>query len=488
MMKSLCQFIAAIFLINLSGCGWLSRSDHDVSELLTRVESSWYSIDPKIKIAKWGGDVQPHLFYDPQAGFSAKNPVVNYIPLVVPNDERAFGIDVLSGQRFFSHLNCAQNDVWKERSSISALPQYVRGFVPRTFDQINEPLQVIVLGTKNVSLQTQRFYQARIVSSYVEQICPFGKCTLPSDWLNRIVLVAVDLERQDLVGVTDLEKLQELINWKDVRAQLENHFGRNKSSEEEFPAIRVGQLLPLQEGMNYLINRSIKLTNVELVKLYRSCLNLYDKLWDNVGQKTLLDKKARSSQEIKEFQRIVETLRKQNKPVFFNERLGSFLKEFGSEMATCSRLVYPGNFNAAPDRFHFISWIGLLTRLHKEGWEFDCRRGHWNMENIGSRAIKNLQRFNCTNKHIDQAIEEIPFLLKTARASKGEHWRYVGWDEQAHGSHAKIFGWVKVPDRHFACANDLNAKIRGEWKQKAEGLSWKKRHSVKNLNEADYIY
>ena len=102
--------------------------------------------------------------------------------------------------------------------------------------------------------------------------------------------------------------------------------------------------------------------------------------------------------------------------------------------------------------------------------------------------MKNFQNFNCSNKIIDQAIDEIPLLLKTIRTARGEHWRYVGWDEEAQGAHSKIFGWVKVPDRYFACSNDLNEKIRGTWKQKSEVQNWKRRHNIKNLTEADYIY
>ena len=488
MMKSFCQFIAVLFLINLASCAWLGWSDPEDNDLLSRIESNWYSIDPKIQLANYQGEIQPHFFYDPRPGFSERNPLINYIPLVVPGDKRAFAIDVLSGQRYFSHLLCSQNDVWQERGTISAEAQYVRGVVPRTFDQINEPLQIIVLGARNVDHLSTRFYQARVVSAYVEQVCPVGKCVVPSDWLNRMVLVAVDEKRTDLTALTDLEKFQDKVDWKEIRGQLENHSGRNKSSEEEYPAVRVGQLLPLTEALSYLNSRSIRLTNVELVKLYRSCLTVYEKLWQEVGQETMLDRKAKTSQEIKEYQKIVETLRKQKKPVFFNERLGAFFKNYGAEMATCSRLVYPGNATADPERYHFISWIGLFTRLHKEGWEFDCRRGHWNYENIGARAMKNLQSFNCSNKIIDQAIDEVPLLLKGIRAARGEHWRYVGWDEEAQGAHSKIFGWVKVPDRHFACSNDLNAKIRGSWKEKSEVQNWKRRHNIKNLTEADYIY
>lgn len=488
MMKSFCQFIAILFLINLASCAWLGWSDQEDNDLLSRIESNWFSIDPKIQLASYQGEIQPHYFYDPNPGFTSKGPMVNYIPLVVPGDKRAFAVDVTSGQRYFSHLLCSQNDVWQERGTIKAEPLYVRGFVPRTFDQINEPLQIIVLGGKGITHTGEKFYQARIMSAYVEQICPVGKCVLPSDWLNRMVLVAVDERRDDLMKLTDLQSFQDKVDWKEIRGQLENHPGRNKSSEDEYPAVRVGQLLPVQEALSYLTTRSIRLSNVELVKLYRSCLTVYDKLWQEVGQETMLDRKAKTSQEIKEYQKIVETLRKQKKPVFFNERLGAFLRTYGNEMATCSRLVYPGNTTADPDRYHFISWISLFTRLHKEGWEFDCRRGHWNNENIGTRAMKNFQSFNCSNKIIDQAIDEIPLMLKTIRAARGEHWRYVGWDEEAQGAHTKIFGWVKVPDRFFACSNDLNEKIRGNWKQKSEVQSWKRRHNIKNLTEADYIY
>jgi hypothetical protein len=130
----------------------------------------------------------------------------------------------------------------------------------------------------------------------------------------------------------------------------------------------------------------------------------------------------------------------------------------------------------------------MFARLHKEGWAYDCYRSNWDMENRGASALKSLTSLDCSLRQLDLGLATIPVFLKNIRAATGERWRYVGWDESAHGSHSKIYNWVKVADRRFACENDLNVKIRSQWQEKNDAAEWTIRSDSKKLKDADYIY
>lgn len=487
-MMSFCQFIVCIFLIFLSGCSWFRSDKSDADSLLSQIEPVWYKIDPQIQLADWKGEIQPHLFYDAAPSWSPTTKQVNFIPLSVAGDVRSFEIDVISGQKYFSHFNCAQSDVWKERGAVKAKTNFTLGFIPRTFDQLNEPQRVIVFGGNGMDVDSARVYPVQIVSAFVEQICRVGRCSGPKDWIGRMVLVGVDPKNKEFSQIKDIAQLQKSINWKDVKGQLENLAGRNRSGDDDFPAIRAGNLLPLKEAMDFLERRTVKLDNKELFKLNRSCSKVYDLLWEKVGKKTFYDTLPQTKEDIKKYQTEVSRLRKLKRPIFFNERLGSFLKQYGSQFATCSRLVYMGNYNQDRERFRFMSWISMYVRLHKEGWMYDCARSSWDMENTGNKALKSFEKFYCSNKEIDIGMSLIPSVLKTLRLSVGERWRYVAWDGAAQGSHAKIYNWVKVPERHFACSNDKNEAVRSEWSEKMPDGNWEIRNDIKSIKDSGYIY
>jgi hypothetical protein len=180
----------------------------------------------------------------------------------------------------------------------------------------------------------------------------------------------------------------------------------------------------------------------------------------------------------------------QGKPTFFSQRLGHFIEKFGDELATCGRLVYSGNPSLSAERFKFVNYVLMYVRLHKEGWEYSCRNKSWSLSNYGAQAMRTMKKYTitCNAGEIDMAMNTIPWFLKTLREGNGERWRFIGWDEHAHGTHAKIEGWVKVPERKFACDEDLNTKVREKWRELPEGMEWTRRHVEKNLKDADYIY
>jgi hypothetical protein len=489
-MRSFCQFILGVLFLSLAGCSWFSAKPDFDPRTSYVVEPVWFK-NKSIRLANLQGDPLPHLFYDPAATFNLVTGRVNFLPLVLAGDESAYDLDVLSGQRFFSHFQCSQSDVWKERGGISSRATYTLGVIPRHFDQLNQPQRVIVFGgRKRFDVHSPIVYQVRVLGGFVEELCPAGRCSGPKDWVGRMVFVAVDEADAGFADVSDFAKLLKKIDWQEIRGQLENIPGRNSLIGTEYPAIRVGNLLNTREILDFFKKYSISLSTKELASMQTSCANLYDIFWQRAGVENMLDKPALSNEEVRKRAKFYDDLKKKGQPAYFGQRLGVLFKKYGDELSTCARLVYAGDPNLLRERFVFQAWVNIFTRLHKEGWEYDCRAKAWSVSNQGAEAMRSLRTLSeqCTARDFDLAMDTLPAQLKNARLS-GERWRFIGWDEHPHGTHSKVLNWVRVPERIFACGSDeRNVKIRESWSERPDGMDWKKRHTDRGLKDSDYIY
>ena len=453
-----------------------------------RVSPVWFTL-PHVRLTDLQGEPLPHLFYDPPANFNMAAGHVSFLPIALAGEERAFELDPVSGQRFFSHYQCDQQDIWNERGSVSGKPLYTVGVVPRHFDQLNLPQRIVVFGGSDYHMDEPVLYRARIVGAFVEQTCGEGRCLGPKDWVGRLVLLGVHEADPKYGKLKDIAGLQEAINWAKVKGQLENLPGYNASPERPYAAIKIGNILKAKDALAFMQQRAISLTSKELATTQESCVRLYDKFWEKAGKPTELDRPAKSAEEVKRMALLVQELKKANQPAYFGQRLGTMLEKYGEELATCSRLVYPGDPNGAPERYNFLSWVTFYARLHKEGWSYDCNAKSWSPDNKGALAMSEMKKWavTCSARDYDLAMEGIPALLKALR-TRGQRWRYIGWDEHSHGTHAKIHGWVKLPERVLACPGDINGKIRLSWQVEPEAGAWQRRHVEKSLKEADYIY
>ena len=491
MMKSYCQFLLVVILLAQGGCSWRKSAGPDDSLILSRIEPVWFAQDKNIRLADWHGQPQPHLFYDPLPELNPAMSHINFLPLHIAGTEEAYDLDVPTGQRHFSHFMCSQPDVWKKDGKISGITSFSTGVVPRHFDQLNRPQRIIVFGGESIlSIEQPVLYRARIVGAVVEQICPSGKCSGLKEWTGRMVLVGVYDREAKWKNIKTTKQLAEVVNWDSVRNQLENLNGRNQVADKQYPAVKIGQLVDLQSAMDFMQKRSVVLTTKELVAMKRSCGRVYDLLWNEVGAESILDRPVKTSDEARAHAKALDVLKKAKKPTYFNQRLGSFLRKYHSELYTCSRVVYPGNPNENQEKTKFIHWISMFNRLHKNGWVYSCTGRTWGMSNVGKEAMEDLLRYlpSCSVKDIDHAMKYLPPFLRSLRGASGERWRYVGWDEHAHGSHAKLEAWVSVPERSFACDKDRNQAIRERWSEIPEDIVWKERFNPNDFKDSEYIF
>lgn len=454
-------------------------------------QPTWFSLRKSISLSSGDGIVQPHLFYDSVANLDLTGGHVNFIPLALANSDRAYAIDPLSGQRFFSHFWCRQTDAWNQRGSTPRRPTFTRGVVPRQFDQLHEPQQIIVFGeSKHYKLNTPTAYNVRVVGGVVEQICKSGRCSGPGQWLARLVLVAVNEHDSSFKDVKTIRDLREEVSWPNVQNELENHEGHNFTPGfGKTPAVKVGNLLENKEVLDYMTQRSVILTAKELTDINRQCGKLYSRLWRDVGRFTALDAKL-ADKDLRKQLEMRDKLRKDGKASTFHELLTEFLKREGDALATCSRMVYPGNPGGNHERFWFVSWISMYARLHRDGWEYSCATRSWKPENVGATAAMNFLQNDsgsCGDNAFDAAIESMPSFLENQRRTAGDHWAFLEWDNGVYGTHKKLFSWVKVPARIMSCSSDSNEVLRKKWPTRPEGHTWTRRYQKANRNKKDTV-
>lgn len=476
-MNRVCQIVLVFFAValGLGGCASVPE------RAIYKAKPTWFNLRKSIGLRSWTGETQTHLFYDAVPDLNLSTAQVNFIPTSLANTDKAYGLDPLSGQRYFSHFYCGQDDVWQERGSTPRRPTFTRGVVPRHYDQLHGPQQIIVFGhTRGYDLKKAEAYRVRVVGGVVEQICRTGRCGGINEWSVRLVLVAVNEYDRDFRHVKTIRELQKEVNWRKVQNELENHEGRNFIAEDKYaPAIRVGNLVEAKEVMEYMIKRSVILNSKELSDLSRQCAKLYSRIWKQAGLFSYIKRPSDKVEDVKRSLKANQELRKRTHFNSFHQALTHFFRDEPEAVAACTRLVYPGNQSVSPEKFWFNSWVTMYVRMHMEGFKFNCSSKTWSTIQDKAEAMEYLKEAssNCGDSSFDMAMRTLPDFLRRLPTISGDYWRFVEWDNTVYGTHDKLYSWIKVPARDFGCGDndETNKKVRSEWAQAPEGESWRPR-------------
>ena len=496
MLTRLCQLksLAVLALLGLASCSFF-RSDKDqAQELLTPMESEWFGFNVKHALTSREGGPQPHHFFDIKPDLSKKSQYINAFILTPEGSDHSYQFDLSSGLRYYSHSYCSQSDVWNQYSGSIKKPGFSIGILPRYLDQMGEPQKVIIYGGKKRFSKNIDFheYRVRLIGAFVEQHCPEGNCLGKSNWISRLVFLAVDPEDPKFADVINLEAFQKKVDWKEPKAVLENLDGRNGGSGSNYPAIRIGELIKFDEAIYFHESRSVYISPSESGKIRKGCQNLYDQLWDQVGKELPEDKPAKTVDQLRAKLKLIEELKKKKLPIGFAARFKSFTKKYFSEIATCQRFVYSGNINQDAEKFWFLSYINLFYRLHKEGWFYDCRTHSWQknvINNLGKQVYDIKTDMNeCKEKDLDLAMDYLPNFLAGLKNSEHVYFKFVDYDNHAFGTHQKLYSWVKVKSKYYNCCTDPNIKIRKEIKVFPEDVKWKNRDIKDIEDEMKIIY
>lgn len=477
------RYFVAFLLLIVGGCSW-QKYKSTGADLVSAFPVKWFKVNPEHSLQEKGNPVS-HLLFDSTPEFRESEQTVNAIIATPTSSQNAYKIDLNSGQLHFSHAYCKQKDVWNKYSGSINRPSFSIGYVPRVLDQLGEPQKIIIFssrpqyGTDN-SLHS---FKVKMVGAYVEQICPEGNCLGKSNWLSRMVFVGVDAQDTSFPEIATITDFKNTVNWEAASAQLENIDGRNFIGTQTYPYLRVGQLIEFKEAFDYFKKRSIFLSDKEIKKIQKGCYTLYEGLWDEVGKWRPEDMPTKTKEELNAKLKIREQLKEQRKPVGFLARLKKFTKKYYQEISTCERFVYHGNINRNPEKFWFLSYMGMYYRLHREGYYFNCQQRTWqrNVLDHGGKPTHDLTQDidRCFERDIDQAMEYIPNFLAGLK-DQTEYYRFIEYDNHPFGSHSKIYAWIKVRNTKFDCSNDPNEKIKKETRVFPEEVTWQPR-VVKDL-------
>ena len=495
MLARLCQLksLSLLTLIAVSGCSFFNKDKDQSLELLTSMKNEWFSKNPDHALWNQEGKPQSHHFFDVNPEISKTQTYANVVVVTPQNSGLAYQLDIPSGQRFYSHNYCKQKDIWNKYSGTIYKPTFSIALIPRLLDQMGEPQRVIVFGgAASFTKPDYQEYRVRLVGAFIEQTCPEGNCLGKNNWVSRMVFIAVDPDDKNFAQVKTLDELNKITDWSMNKAVYENLDGGNGSVGTMYPAIRVGNQIQITEAMDYYTKRSIYLSDAESEKIRKGCHTLYDKLWTDVGAEHEEDKPARTVDALNKKVKLIQELKAKRKPVGFAARFREFNKKYYSEYTTCQKFVYAGNINKNPEKFWFLSYMGMFLRLHKEGYFYDCRGKAWKknvLNAMGKPVYEYMDGIDyCQDKDFDLAMDYLSNFLTGIKNTESSYFKFVDYDASSLGTHQKLYSWVKVKTRNYDCRNDQNLQIRNETKVFPDDVTWKPRFEKDIADELKIIY
>ena len=488
MLARLCQLKSPwLVLLIVSSCSFFAPKNKDlvIDELVDIVPNKWFSTNPNHSLLDQNAKPQSHFFFDLEPEM-VNSRLINIVVTTPESSSHAYSLDLISGQRYYTHSYCSQKDVWNLQSGSFNKPTFTIGVIPRTMDQIGEPQKVIVFGGKKELQKDMDFHshQVKLFGAYVEQICPEGNCLGKNNWISRLVLLAVDPGDKKLGNIENAKDFEKKIEWAETKAHLENLDGRNSMADLAYPAVKIGQIIPLKEAMDYYRKRTIYLSNEEIGKIQQGCFSLYDKLWTDVGEQRQEDKPANTIEELKAKILFKKELKQKGLPIGFGNRFIQFSKKYAKDAATCERFIYHGNVNKDSDKFWFMTYAGMFYRLHKDGYYYDCRSKTWHVNSLNSEGkpvhVLEDEIGQCSTADIDTAMGYLPNFLNGLKGSGSTYYRFIDYDTHGFGTHRKIYSFVKLKSRKYECANDPNEGIRKELRTFPDDVTWTAR-DVKDI-------
>ncbi len=495
MLLRLCQLkslrILQLSLLILISCSQLTP-EKGQKEVLTTFTNQWFKTNSDHALIDKNGEATTHLFFDLNSEYVASQKEVSVVIATPKGSKHSYDIDLSSGQRYYTHTYCKQDDIWKSFKGTIYRPPFSIGYIPKVLDQLGDSQKVIIWSkTKNIQKTYKTNYQkVRLVGAYVEQNCPVGNCIGKNNWLSKLVFVGVDASDESMASIVSTSDFKNVIDWEESKAYLANMDGLNSIGDIYYPAKRIGELLDFNDAFKYFKKRSIILTNKELKNIQKGCHDLFDLFLEEVSKTQAEDRPAKNIDELKEKLKLKALLKKKKLPIGFAQRLARFTEKYFKEMTTCEKFIYHGNINKNQEDFWFLSYLGIYFKLHREGYFFDCKNQSWrrNEFNEEGQLIFNLQEDikQCDDRDLDLAMNYLSNFLKGLK-SGDQIYKFIDYDNQYQGTHNKIYSWVRLKAPRFDCINNPNQEIIKNMSVTPEDTSWKPREVIDIKDELKII-
>ena len=326
------------------------------------------------------------------------------------------------------------------------------------------------------------FHTVRIIGGLFEQFCSKYPCVEENKlWESRVVAIAVNNNDRKYRDVYTLSDLKKIINWKEVKAFLENGQGvnlrysynfsneREKKQTEVEPAFRIVREHFPEIALANIKKRGIYYSTKQLQIMRKGCHRLYDHLWSSLTD--LRTKKDRGS---KSFSR------------FFNK----FYEKYGERFRTCSRYVRFSNINHNHNKHWQMSMFSGFFKLEDLNYIYICDAHTWRENRIGSNGLRRFSPLKeykkCTDRQLDKSFKLISFFMNEQYNRFDRYYKYISYDNGIGGSHQKIYSWVLSKGRPLACQDSLDFSISNRKNSEVfpESVRWKSYNIRKKKNKA----
>ena len=466
-----------ISLIFLGSCSIMSKSktkntatafgSKDFAEsLVSEVQGWWFKTVNRFSLKDSKGEAIPHLFFDAFPRVNPKEKTLNFIAVTPENYPTQQKLDLASGQLYLSRRFCRQSDAWGSYKGELNLAPFTEGFVPRILDQLNKPQKIIVFGQDGYYQKyfKSNFFDARVVGAYIEQSCPAGGCLEKGSWLSRLVLIGVQKGNKTYEDVKNVADLKEKVDWAKVQAFIENGSGQNVINQSLHPAFRVGAVVDASQAFHFLKENSHFFTNKSLKEMRIGCYKMYDYLWKDFNQSTVVNDDALLKKLKDKDQKFFNKEKTELKAIIepFYKRFAKNFIQFNERYKTCSKYIYPSSINGNPERHWFFAYLDGFHKLHGLGYYYDCSRNVWSpnpyiSKNERAVSLKNQFR-GCRDHDIDNAMETMPRFFEILKERSRPTFRYIDYDKTSLGTHSKIYSWVEHDNKVLSCSKDSEDK------------------------------
>ena len=467
----------------------------------------WLNVDRRFAPRQEEGDPYIHAFFDFLPFPEPKDLKINFVALTPAKSRFFYGMDLHSGQLYKKYNLCEQNDVWKSYRGTISTPPYTEGFIPRILDQLGDPLKVVVFGDlryfPKFDPRNPVSQRVKVVGGVIEQYCEYYPCSFRSQWMSRLVLVAVNDKDPRFEKVNSLSDLKKLVKWDKFKANMENLPGRLIRGKEQKPAFRISGSINAEEAFSYALSKGHQFKFDQLAKLRNGCHKLYDHVWRGAlnlrkniqrGRSRRQLNKLRSDSlvvnmkksifkdDVKSIEKVEEELEKDKGPEEgfndFDDYFMDFYNKYSKRFLTCHRFVRVSSVRSNIDRHWFFSYLTSFLQLERIGYVYHCPRRAW-VENpflaSGNRQFNTTQmKKDCTSEDLERAFDGSVTIMQGLRKSLLPHYMYKQYDHGIGGTHQRIYSWIFSNGKMPACDDELK-KINREV-EFPNDVSWKPFH------------
>ena len=434
--RYICQIKKLIFL-GLCSILLFSCAQKIINPPVVDVKAQWFKKDNNLQFINGEYKTIPHLFFDIDPDINIKSRELNTVILVEDDGDHHYLLDLVSGRRVYSHSYCSEEDVWKSYSGSISKPPFHYGFVPRLINRRKKPQKVIIFGDKKYLSKSQKkigneAVRIRIVGGVVEQFCDSYPCDKLGTWKDSVILVGVAKDDPSYSKVSSIASLSSLVDWKEVKAFLENGRGRSIVAKNTFyPAYRVYGNSAAGKSMKFAIESGHLFSVSELNTLGRTCEALYEKAY---GMKNKV----------------------KGENLLFNKVFLEFYKEYWNSFETCKKYVRSPDIKEDYKKHWFYEYLHAFSLAVDLGYVYRCDYETWEPNQInykGHYVYKQSELFvNCDQEELNTAFPKAVNLLSSLAKTGKRYYKYIQYDQGRETYNERIYNWIEFSGTRQNCS------------------------------------